>query len=94
MCHDAKFAGHFGKNKTQERVGQHFYWKGWKKDVVRYCDTCQSCQEKRKPRAKASLMKFPVPSRPFERLGLDILGPLPRTDSGNQYIAVFCDYLT
>ena len=31
---------------------------------------------------------------PFERIALDIVGPLRRTRKGNQYILVICDYAT
>ena len=28
----------------------------------------------------------------FKRIAMDIIGPLPRSRSGNQYILVICDY--
>ena len=31
---------------------------------------------------------------PFERIAMDIVGPLPRSRRGNQYILVVCDYAT
>jgi hypothetical protein len=31
---------------------------------------------------------------PWERMAIDILGPLPRTDNGNKYIMVVGDYFT
>jgi hypothetical protein len=31
---------------------------------------------------------------PWERMAIDILGPLPRTDNGNKYIMVVGDYLS
>ena len=31
---------------------------------------------------------------PFERIGIDFVGPLPRTRKGNKYILVATDYLT
>ena len=31
---------------------------------------------------------------PLEKVAIDILGPLPMTDNGNQYILVFGDYYT
>lgn len=31
---------------------------------------------------------------PFDRVGLDILGPFPRTTLGNHYIIVTVDYVT
>lgn len=37
--------------------------------------------------------QFPVDSA-FQRLAVDVLGPLPVTFSGNRYIVVFMEYLT
>ena len=34
------------------------------------------------------------PERPFEMMGVDILGPLTQTINGNKYIVVFTDYVT
>ena len=31
---------------------------------------------------------------PMERIAIDVLGPLPKTDAGNQYILVAQDYFT
>jgi len=31
---------------------------------------------------------------PFKRIVIDIVGPLPRSQSGNHYILVICDYAT
>ena len=31
---------------------------------------------------------------PFERVAMDIVGPLPRSRMGNRYILVLCDYVT
>ena len=43
-CHDSRVAGHFGQEKTIERVTRNFYWKGLAdciKDYVQSCDECQ-----------------------------------------------------
>ncbi len=39
-------------------------------------------------------MPLPCISTPFERIALDIIGPLPRNRSGNRYVLVICDYGT
>ena len=31
---------------------------------------------------------------PFERIAIDIVGPLPRSRKGYQYVLVICDYAT
>ena len=35
-----------------------------------------------------------IPGMPMERMAVDLMGPLPKTESGNLYIAVVVDYFT
>ena len=35
-----------------------------------------------------------VVEQPFEQVGIDILGPFPRSAEGNEHIVVAVDYLT
>ncbi len=37
---------------------------------------------------------MPKMTRPFERVALDIVGPLERSKRGNKYMLVLCDYAT
>ena len=37
---------------------------------------------------------MPIIKEPFKRLAMDIVGPLPRSQSGNRFILVICDYAT
>ena len=37
---------------------------------------------------------MPIIKEPFERIAMDIVGPLPRSRSGNRFILVICDYAT
>ena len=39
-------------------------------------------------------MKVHKVSEPMKRMGMDILGPLPKTYKGNKYILVVIDYFT
>ena len=43
---------------------------------------------------RAPLIPLPVLSEPFKRIAMDIIGPLPRSHSGKQYVLVICDYAT
>ena len=40
------------------------------------------------------LGKYPIPSRPFETVASDFLGPFRASEEGNKYILVCTDYLT
>ena len=40
------------------------------------------------------MVPLPVIAEPFHCIAMDILGPLPRSRSGNRFILVICDYAT
>eukprot|EP00731_Ephydatia_muelleri_P014418 Em0008g138a len=95
MAHAIPMAGHVGRKKTTERVLQRFFWPGVSKDVAEYCKNCPSCQKASSKRvAPAPLIPLPVIAEPFSRIALDIVGPLPRSRSGNRFVLVICDYAT
>ncbi|XP_068203542.1 uncharacterized protein [Palaemon carinicauda] len=96
-AHDDLFAGHLGITKTFDRVRKNFYWKGLKRDVKKYCKTCHQCQISGKPNMvipKASLSPIPSLGEPFEHVVIDVVGPLPRSKVGSEYILTIIDRLT
>ena len=44
--------------------------------------------------AHAPLVSLPIVNEPFSRIAMDIVGPQPRSRSGNKYVLVVCDYAT
>ncbi len=60
-----------------------------------WCEKCDACAQKKSvpPRKKAPLSQEPI-GAPMERVAMDIIGPLPITESGNQYILVVGDCFT
>ena len=91
--HDSPTGGHLGITKTVKRVRQRFYWVGYNTDVLRWCQKCDTCARIKpgRPRAKAQLKQHPVGAR-LERIAIDILGPLPKTQNDAEYIMVVGDY--
>ena len=95
MAHSHLLGAHLGMDKTRERVLARFYWPGVKGDVVRYCQSCPECQRTApRPTARNPLIPMPIIEVPFERIALDIVGPLPKTSRGHRYILVIVDYAT
>lgn len=96
VAHDAILGGHLGTQKTLDRVRAHFHWPGITGDVTRYCQSCDICQRTiDKGRVgKAHLGKMPVIRTPFERVAVDLIGPLPLTTSGNRFALTVMDYAT
>ena len=88
-------AGHLGIKKTTDRVIQRYFWPGVFKDVTQYCRTYEVCQraQTRKP-VRAPLIPMPLVKIPFQRIAMDLIGPLPRSKRGNRFILTICDYAT
>lgn len=65
------------------------------KDVAEFCRTCPQCQKTsgRGP-PRAPLESLPVVGVPFEQLGMDVVGPLERSKTGNRFMLVITDYAT
>ena len=79
---------HLGFDKTYSAIRAKYYWPKMYSDIdihVKTCDTCQKCKRNYN-NDKAPLTPLPVPSRPFSRLHMDILGPLTTTTEKHKYI--------
>ncbi|GBN25219.1 hypothetical protein AVEN_211696-1, partial [Araneus ventricosus] len=83
--HDSASGGHFGVMKTLSKTRERFYWDRLRADVERWCRECHACGARKgsKTRTKGRLQRYNV-GAPFERMALDILGPLPVTTKGNR----------
>lgn len=92
LAHDAASDGHFGVNKTLDKIRKRFYWATCKKDVEDWCRSCEQCVARRGPsgKGKSPLQIFNT-GAPFERIQMDILGHLPRSSKGNRYLLVVID---
>ena len=65
-------------------------------DIDKFVSECNLCAINKRPHhaIRAPLQPIPVGAEPWETVGMDIVGPLPRTANGNQHILVVCDYLS
>ena len=95
IAHTIPLAGHLGRDKTAQRILRRFYWPTLYKDVAEYCRSCSECQKAgSRGVRRAPLIPLPIMGEPFERMAMDIVGPLPRSRAGHKYILVTCDYAT
>ncbi|KAI2645182.1 Retrovirus-related Pol polyprotein [Labeo rohita] len=88
-------AGHLGAQNTVQRIWDRFHWPGLEAEVKRSFQACPVCQRTspRKP-PPSPLIPLPIIGVPFERIGMDIVGPLPRSGRGHEHILVIVDYAT
>ena len=97
VAHDTPMAGHLAAQRTRERLWNHFYWPGMCGDIRRYCQSCDRCQRicPRSRVKKAPLGKLPLVGTPFERVAVDLIGPLiPASEEGHKWVLVMVDYAT
>ncbi|XP_065268782.1 uncharacterized protein LOC135885080, partial [Emys orbicularis] len=95
LAHSHLFGGHLGVEKTLARVLRRFFWPGVHEEVRRYCASCPACQlHSPHPHLRAPLVPLPIIEVPFERIAMDLVGPLEKTARGHQYILVVLDYAT
>ena len=93
--HEGAFGGHLGEEKTLARLKERFYWPGHFRDVREWCRTCAKCAARKTPAPKnrAQLHNIKV-GYPMQMAAMDILGPLPESQTGNKYILVVMDYFS
>ena len=95
IAHSVPLGGNLGHKKTFNRIALHFYWPTMYKEVANFCRSCETCQRfGRHKTCCVPLVPLPVVEEPFARIAMDIIGPLPRSRSGNRYVLVVCDYGT
>lgn len=95
-CHDSPLSGaHLGFSKTFFKIKSRYYWPHMVKDTEKYVQSCHDCQTRKTPkRAPAGLLQ-PIPvGQPWDRVGIDFLGPFNRTKAGKKFIIVAIDYAT
>ncbi|GFV18917.1 retrovirus-related Pol polyprotein from transposon 412 [Trichonephila clavipes] len=85
----------FDQRMERHSVRERFCWGKVRADVEQWCKSCDACSARKGPkiRSRGKLHRYNV-GAPFERIAFDILGPLPRTASGNKYLLVVMDYFT
>src|SRR6266511_400780 len=62
-------------------------------DIRGYVQTCDACQRRGNPKVNNILHPIELKA-PFQRIGIDIVGPLMITKKGNRYIVTAMDYFT
>ena len=94
-CHEGITVGHAATTKTLSRLRQHAYWTSMAQDVINWVRNCASCQQVQPPPRHGNVPLIPVRiGRPFDKVAVDIVGPVPESEVGNRYILTLVDYAT
>lgn len=81
--------GHFGFDKTLQRVKALFWFPRMRKFIRKYVAACLECAHHKLPsgRKEGSLHPIPKVDIPMHTLHADHLGPFPKSKRGNTYIS-------
>ena len=95
LYHDDALSVHLARDRLYEHLKNRFYWYGMYADVSRWTNACLKCQAVKPTRPLSNGLLQPiVTKRPFEKLGMDILGHFPTTPDGFNYVLVCVDLYT
>lgn len=88
-------AGYLGPEKTLARITDYFYWPGICAQVQCYCSACRECQlHQGKDLRGEPHQPMPLVYIPFERVSIDIVGPVVQPSSCHKFLLVLVDYAT
>jgi len=93
--HFHDFLKHASADKTYSVMVIKVFWRGMYSDVQDFSKQCAVCQKaKRKPSKALGKLQLFSATRPFQRVGIDLFGPLPETPRKNKFVLVIQDAFT
>jgi transposase InsO family protein len=95
LSHNNPCSGHMGVTRCVERLQCQYYWPGMASEVQLWIAECELCSRRKPlvPTQRAPMQSIPI-AKPMELWAMDIMGPLPVTARGNQYVLVMSDHFT
>ena len=93
--HAHNIIGHFGQFKISQYIRRYFWWQSMSHHIESYCKTCGICATSKDANSKLKglLHSLPIPDRPWQSIGLDFMGSLPKSNNFD-YLLVIIDRLT
>ena len=90
LCHQT--TGHSGLNRTIKYMRRWFWWPDMANDIKEFCRSCRRCQMAKMPRQRPPrwLHTMPIPSRPWESIGMDFTGPFMEVGGFDYILLVIC----
>ena len=95
-AHSSAYAMHPGSTKMYRTLKEHYWWNGMKKEIASFVSRCLTYQqvkaEHQRPAGKIQLL--PIPVWKWEKITMDFMTGLPRTQRQHDAIWVIVDRLT
>ena len=92
LFHNGELMGHLGRNKTYFKMLRYVWWPGMFRDLKNFIRTCKECQfHKSINNSKNRELFSSTPQQIWEKAHIDLVGPLPLTNSNMRYLCVMTD---
>lgn len=84
--------GHLGARVTYDYAMRYYWWPTMRTDVSKFVASCTRCQiSKSSKQMPAGLLhSLPIPSRPWESIAMDFVGPFPESNGFNYLWVIVC----
>lgn len=85
--------GHAGINRTYNNIRKNYFWTGMRKDIEKFISKCDDCQRYKHSKPNIEPMTVTTTaSTGFQKVFLDLVGPLENDAENNRYILTLqCD---
>ena len=95
-AHSSAYAMHPGSTKMYRTLKDHYWWRGMKREIAEFVSKCLTCQQiKIKHQKPAGLLQpLSILEWKWERITMDFVTGLPKTQRGHDTIWVIVDRLT
>ena len=85
---------HCGVERTYFQARAKYFWKNMFRDIENFVRGCHVCSAYKATASSSKVATYPVPSRPFQRVHMDLLTHFCESGSGNKHLLVVIDELT
>ena len=95
-AHSSAYAMHPGSTKMYRTLKDHYWWRGMKREIAEFVSKCLTCQQIKIEHQKPSglLQPLSILGWKWERITMDFMTGLPKTQRGHDTIWVIVDRLT
>jgi hypothetical protein len=90
--HSGGLEGHFGHDKTFEKLREAYFWPGMRSKFKKFVDRCRIFQHSKGWKQNAIFYQsLPIPERLWDEIDMDFVLGLPTTQRGHDSIFVVVD---
>ena len=91
--HDKEQA-HLGRDKLISMLKSRYFWKGMYRMASDFVSSCVACNTQKLHQIPAPLEEMETPRFPFQKVGVDTVGPFPESEEGYKYCLTVTDFYT